>query len=131
MPVDLNVVDSLTLIGLPGVGPWVAGRILAARRRWGGFADTSLLVRRWVGTASPGPSCRDSRASPEAVHRRCPDSLSVEEWKRCRASAVVRRRPGPVRGPSRRDSLGEVEKSGILGLHPMGRVLPYLHGVLG
>ena len=80
-PVDLNVADSLTLIGLPGVGPWVSGKILAARRRWGGFADTSLLVEAlgWDSLARaimPRFTC-----SPDVVRRRCPDSLSVEEWE--------------------------------------------------
>ena len=79
-PVDLNVADSLTFIGLPGVGPWVSGRILAARRKWGGFADTSLLVEAlgWDSLARaimPKFTC-----SPEVVRKRCPDSLSVEKW---------------------------------------------------
>jgi len=35
-PVDLNSADSLTLISIHGVGPWVTDRILDARRKLGG-----------------------------------------------------------------------------------------------
>ena len=125
-PVDLNVADSLTLIGLPGVGPWVSGRILAARRRWGGFADTSLLVEAlgWDSLARaimPRFTC-----GPEAVHRRCPDSLSVEEWEALpgigrREAATLARFVGHHGGS--RETLRSCR---ILDSTRWNRVLPYL-----
>ena len=125
-PVDLNVADSLTLIGLPGVGPWVSGRILAARRRWGGFADTSLLVEAlgWDSLAKaimPRFTC-----GPEAVHRRCPDSLSVEEWEALpgigrREAATLARFVGHHGGS--RETLRSCR---ILDSTRWNRVLPYL-----
>ncbi len=125
-PVDLNVADSLTLIGLPGVGPWVSGRILAARRRWGGFADTSLLVEAlgWDSLARaimPRFTC-----SPGAVHRRCPDSLSVEEWEALpgigrREAATLARFVGHHGGS--RETLRSCR---ILDSTRWNRVLPYL-----
>ena len=47
---DLNRADSLDLIALPGIGPTLAGRILAARRAGGGFrAPEDLLRVRGIG----------------------------------------------------------------------------------
>ncbi len=125
-PVDLNVADSLTLIGLPGVGPWVSGRILAARRRWGGFADTSLLVEAlgWDSLARaimPKFTC-----GPEAVHRRCPDSLSAEEWEALpgigrREATILTRYVGHHGG-----SWETLRSCRILDSTRWNRVLPYL-----
>lgn len=94
--VPLNTADSLELIALRGVGPWVAGRILQARRSWGGFADTAQLVEAlgWDSLARsimPMFSC-----DPDQIERRCPDSLTVEGWsalpgvRRREAEAIVR-----------------------------------------
>ena len=125
-PVDLNLADSLTLIGLPGVGPWVSRRILAARRRWGGFADTSLLVEAlgWDSLARaimPRFTC-----GPEAVHRRCPDSLSAEEWEVLpgigRREAVTLTRYVGHHGGSRE----ALRSCRILDSTRWNRVLPYL-----
>ena len=94
--VPLNKADSLDLIALRGVGPWVAGRILQARRRWGGFANTAQLVEAlgWDSLARsimPFFSCDADR-----IERRCPDSLTVEGWSHLpgirwrEAEAIVR-----------------------------------------
>ena len=125
-PVDLNVADSLTLIGLSGVGPWVSGKILAARRRWGGFADTSLLVEAlgWDSLARaimPRFTC-----SPDVVRRRCPDSLSVEEWEALpgigrREAATLARFVGHHGGS--RETLRSCR---ILDSTQWSRALPYL-----
>ena len=125
-PVDLNVADSLTLIGLPGVGPWVSGKILAARRRWGGFADTSLLVEAlgWDSLARaimPRFTC-----SPDVVRRRCPDSLSAEEWEALpgigrREAATLARFVGHHGGS--RETLRSCR---ILDSTQWNRALPYL-----
>ena len=51
-PVDLNRADSVTLVGLPGIGPSLAGRILA-RQRNGGFATVGdLLEVKGIGPAT-------------------------------------------------------------------------------
>ena len=92
----LNTADSLELIALRGVGPWVAGRILDARRRWGGFADTAQLLEAlgWDSLARsimPLFSC-----DAGLIVRRCPDFLTVEGWsqlpgiRRREAEAIVR-----------------------------------------
>lgn len=41
--VDLNTVDSVTLIELPQIGPYIASRILAFRGKLGGFVDKEQL----------------------------------------------------------------------------------------
>ncbi len=42
---DLNRADSVSLVALPGIGPALAGRILAARREAGGFREVGDLRR--------------------------------------------------------------------------------------
>ena len=42
-PVDLDRADSLAIVGLPGVGPALAGRILANRRAHGSFGGPEAL----------------------------------------------------------------------------------------
>ena len=95
-PVDLNSADSLALVSIHGVGPWVTGRILDARRKWGGFSDTALLVDAlgWDSLARalmPLFVCE----SP-LTHLHCPDSLTVDGWRnlpgigRADAEGIVR-----------------------------------------
>ena len=79
--VPLNTADSMELIALRGVGPWVAGRILQARRRWGGCAEAAQLGEAlgWDSLAQsimPLFSC-----DAEQIERRCPDSLTAEGWR--------------------------------------------------
>ena len=116
-PVDLNVADSLTLIGLPGVGPWVSGKILAARRRWGGFADTSLLGQ---GHHAQIHVWSRSRAQAD------PDSLSAEEWEALpgigrREAVTLTRYVGHHGG-----SWETLRSCRILDSTRWNRVLPYL-----
>lgn len=79
--VDLNAADSLELLAIRGVGPWVAGRILQARRTWGGFVSVEQLPQAlgWdsLGRALiPSFACSASDARP-----RCPDTLTVSQWQ--------------------------------------------------
>ncbi len=41
---DLNLADSLDLVGLPGIGPALAGRILGARQARGTFSSVEQLL---------------------------------------------------------------------------------------
>ena len=41
--VDLNTVDSVTLVELPQIGPYIASRIIAYRSKLGGFVDLEQL----------------------------------------------------------------------------------------
>lgn len=63
---DLNAVDSLTLLRVPGIGPATAGRILELRTRLGGFytvlqlqevygvtEERYLGLRRWFAIQTP------------------------------------------------------------------------------
>lgn len=62
--VDLNTADSVALVGVPGIGPALAGRILGRRRRtrFGGVED--LLEVRGIGPATL------ERLRPHVVVRR-------------------------------------------------------------
>lgn len=50
--VDLNRADSVTLVGLPGIGPSLAGRVLAHRRRGRFSTVEELLEVRGIGPAT-------------------------------------------------------------------------------
>jgi len=124
--VDLNGVDSLTLLAIHGVGPWVAGRILGARRKWGGFADTSLLVEAlgWDSLARalmPLFACDSSH-----IARRCPDSLTVEGW--CALPGIRRREAaGIVRYVGHHGGRPEaLLRCKVLDSARWNRILPYL-----
>ncbi len=52
-PVDINRADSVSLLTLPGIGPSLAGRILAYRKRYGPFERIGQLVDvRGIGPAT-------------------------------------------------------------------------------
>lgn len=79
--VDINRADSIELVAIRGVGPWVAGRILSARRKWGGIADLSLLTEALNGWDSLATAIAPAfHCSSSDVQRRCLDSLGVSGW---------------------------------------------------
>ena len=80
-PVDLNKVDSLTLLAMKGVGPWVAGKVLEARRQWGGFADVHQLHEALGWDSLAQALAPRFTVHPEDVVGRCPDSLTLEGWR--------------------------------------------------
>lgn len=63
--VDLNRADSTTLVGLPGIGPALAGRVLAHRRRGSFSAVEDLLEVRGI-----GPTTLERLRSKVHVRRR-------------------------------------------------------------
>jgi hypothetical protein len=79
---EINAADSLALLSVKGIGPWVTGRILTARRLWGGFAETSQLADAlggWDSLATvltPLLTC-----DPGFIKLRCADTLSLEQWR--------------------------------------------------
>ena len=46
-PVDLNSADSLSLINIPGIGPWGAKSILREREQWGSVATLEQLKQKF------------------------------------------------------------------------------------
>lgn len=46
-PVDLNTADSLSLINIPGIGPWGAKSILREREKWGSIASLEQLKQKF------------------------------------------------------------------------------------
>ena len=82
LPLEVNTADSLSLVAVPGVGPWVAVRILQARRRWGGFASLGQLAWALDGWDSLAQAVAPSFWCDTAfIKRRCADTLSLEEWQ--------------------------------------------------
>lgn len=46
-PVDINATDSLSLISIPGIGPWGAKSILRERDQWGSIATLEQLKQKF------------------------------------------------------------------------------------
>ena len=46
-PVDINTADSLSLISIPGIGPWGAKSILREREKWGDIASLEQLKQKF------------------------------------------------------------------------------------
>lgn len=79
--VNINTADSATLLGIRGVGPWVAGRILRARNQWGGIADEASLAEALNGWDSLATALAPQfLMDPADVVPRCADTLSESQW---------------------------------------------------
>ena len=46
-PIDINSADSITLVALPKIGPFLAGRIVDYRTKLGGFHSLDQLTEIW------------------------------------------------------------------------------------
>lgn len=46
-PIDINSADSITLVALPKIGPFLAGRIIDYRTKLGGFHSLDQLTEIW------------------------------------------------------------------------------------
>lgn len=80
-PLNINDADSLALLSVKGIGPWVAGRILSARRRWGGFAEMGQLTEALDGWDSLATALSPLLyCDAGAVQRRCADTLTLDQW---------------------------------------------------
>lgn len=78
---DLNTADSLSLLRVHGIGPWVAARILEARRSWGGIASSQDFTDALRGWDSLSIALSPRLTWDTATLRcQCPDTLSVEQW---------------------------------------------------
>lgn len=79
---DLNRADSLEIIAVKGAGPWVAGRILRYRRRYGGFATSDQLTEAFGGWDSLAQALQPVfHCKVEDVVKRCADTLTAEHWR--------------------------------------------------
>lgn len=78
--VDLNLADSITLLAIHGVGPWVAGRILKARRDWGGFSHVNQLELALGWDSMAHALSGRFVCFPEQVQKHCIGDLSALEW---------------------------------------------------
>lgn len=65
--IDINQVDSLALLDLPGVGPYFAGKILQYRKRLGGYSTVDQLLEIYHFDAEKLDGMRDliTCSSPE------------------------------------------------------------------
>lgn len=126
LTVDLNRADSLELLAVRGVGPWVAGRILTARRRWGGFHSTDQLAMALGWDSLAAALAPKFRCRPEEVVRRCPDTLDAAGWS---ALPGIQWRVGEMLARTVAHhglSEGVLERSGVLDSAEWATIWPYL-----
>jgi len=73
-PVDLNTADSISLIAIPGIGPWGAKSILREREQWGSIASLEQLKQQF-----PFDRGWDERWDQYLVVRPAPPRWSLNE----------------------------------------------------
>jgi|GEM_PF-1213728 len=87
---DINTADSLVLLEVYGIGPWVAGRILEARARWGGIANEQDLAEALRGWDSLATALAPRLAwEKTTIQRRCIETLTASQ---CAALPGIRYR---------------------------------------
>ena len=83
---DLNLADSLDLEALPGIGPTLAGRILAHRRRVGRFGSVAELRQ----VRGIGPGRLSELAGLVTVAPPCSLHATGLRFSECMADSAVR-----------------------------------------
>jgi len=78
--VDLNQADSLELMAIRGVGPWVAGRVLTARRNWGGFSRVQQLEEALGWDSLAHVLMVHFKCAPGQVQKKCVGQLDAQSW---------------------------------------------------
>ena len=124
--VDLNLADSLELLSIGGVGPWVTARILKSRRQWGGFSDT-LQLKQALGWDSLALALMGKfKCSPEHVRRLCTEELDAGAWANLPG---VSRKQGQVVARYVNEHGGELQslmRCGVLDSVCWSQLLPHL-----
>lgn len=123
-PVDINAADSLTLTGLPGIGPYYASRILQYRDRLGGFASVTQLreidvlpdsLMKWFIVSDTIPlKLIMVNGSTLAELRRHP----YLDFYQARAIIEFRRERGNIKGPEQLSFMEEFTEQDLVRLKP-------------
>lgn len=127
--IDLNRVDSATLVGVRGIGPYTASRILRYRRQLGGFVQLEQLDEI-KGLYPENLTVLKSQAliDTSAIQRISVNGSPVEalaahpylSWRQARALDGLRRRRGRIRNISDLSFLDEFTAADL------ARLAPYL-----
>ena len=122
--VDLNSIDSVSLVKLPGIGPWFALRIVEYRDRLGGYCSVGQLAEidglqdslmQWFVVTDTVPIRKVSvnRASLSELRRH-----PYINFYQARAIVELRRQYGPIKNPDRLSLLDEFTGQDLERLEP-------------
>lgn len=125
-PLDLNAVDSLTLLSLPGIGAYYASRILGYRNRLGGYTGIGQLseieglpdsLKKWfvVTDTVPVKKILVNRESLASIRKH-----PYINFYQARAIVELRRERGQIIGPEQLFLLEEFT------VQDLERLSPYL-----
>ncbi|MBR4841830.1 MAG: helix-hairpin-helix domain-containing protein [Bacteroidaceae bacterium] len=123
-PVDLNSVDSTSLVKLPGIGPWFAMRIVEYRDRLGGYSSVKQLseierlpdsVLQWFVVTDTVPIRKVPVNSSTLSELR---SHPYINFYQARVIVELRRQHGPIKGPGRLSLLEEFSSQDLERLEP-------------
>ena len=123
-PLDLNAVDSLALVSLPGIGPYYSSRILNYREQLGGYAFVSQLMEinglpdslmKWFVVTDTVP-LRQIRVNSETLTglRKHP----YINFYQARAVVELRRERGKIKGPEQLSLVEEFTDQDLIRLNP-------------
>ncbi len=123
-PLDLNVIDSVSLVKLPGIGPWFAMRIIEYRDKLGGYNSVRQLaeidrlpdsVMQWFVVTDTVP-LRKVRVNSNSLSelRRHP----YINFYQARAIIELRRQFGPIKSPDRLSIMEEFSSQDLERLKP-------------
>jgi len=123
-PLDLNVIDSVSLVKLPGIGPWFAMRIIEYRDKLGGYSSVRQLaeidrlpdsVMQWFVVTDTVP-LRKVRVNSNSLSelRRHP----YINFYQARAIIELRRQSGPIKSPDRLSLMEEFSSQDLERLKP-------------
>ena len=123
-PVDLNSIDSVSLVKLPGIGPWFALRIVEYRDKLGGYCSVRQLaeidglpdsVMQWfvVTDTVPIRKVRVNHSSLSELRRH-----PYINFYQARVIVELIRQHGPIKGPDRLSLLDEFSGQDLERLEP-------------
>ena len=123
-PLDLNAVDSLTLLSLPGIGAYYASRILGYRQRLGGYTGNKQLseieglpdsLQKWfvVTDSVPLKKIIVNRESLASIRKH-----PYLNFYQARAIVELRRERGQITGPEQHFLIEELTAQDLERLSP-------------
>lgn len=123
-PVDLNSIDSVSLVKLPGIGPWFALRIVEYRDRLGGYCSVRQLaeidglpdsVMQWfvVTDTVPIRKLQVNHSSLSELRRH-----PYINFYQARVIVELIRQHGPIKGPDRLSLFDEFNGQDLERLEP-------------
>lgn len=125
-PVELNSADSLTLLGIRGIGPYYTSRILRYRERLGGFYSVKQLKDLKMKYFDVDSNTHLFTVNPSLIQKKDLDTMSFKsilrhpylEYEDVQLIFNAKRKFGAL-------SYSLLEKEGILPAYKLAKIKPY------